>query len=388
MAEPSELTDGELTDGERRAVLRGIRTCYLAAGLRPPVVHWLRAPVEGDLPVRGEAGAPRWSLDGPTFAARHPSRPLTAGQRASAGAFLVCTGALLGPPVAAVAVLAAVGGGVAALLVAVRDDAWPVRALTVALGVAALVVGLRTGLLVLGWATVQGRRLWRRGTARAYRPVDRRLARAGRWWTRRSPGRGLGQEPGQGLGQGPRRRPVAARTATDRVLWRPYRRVVVVLEPPVEVHVGPHGLHRDAGPAVVWADGSLVHALHGVRVDRDPAAGDWTVEEIHATPNSEARRVMIEAIGWPEYARRAGLTTRASAPDPGNAPHRLVLLDLPREHCAGVRLLLMVNGSPGRSGERRRYAELVPARFDDPVEAAAWQYGVPVEVYRALERRT
>ena len=368
-AEPREPTYGPLTDGDRRAVLHGIRTRYLAAGLRPPVVHWLRAPVEWDLPVRGEAGVPRWSLDGPTFAARHPSRPLTAGQRASTGAFLLCTAAALGPPVAAAAVLVAVGGAVAGLGVAVRDGAWPVRALAVAVGVTALVVGVRAGLLAAGWAAVQGRLLWARGTARAYRPVDGRLARAGRWSPRS-------------------RRLAAARTATGRVLWRPYRRVAVVLEPPVEVHVGPHGLHRDAGPAVVWADGSLVHALHGVRVGRDPAAGDWTVEEIHATPNSEARRDMIEAMGWPEYARRAGLTTRASAPDPGNAPHRLVLLDLPREHYTGVRLLLMVNGSPGRSGGRRRYAELVPARFDDPVEAAAWQYGVPVEVYRALERRT
>jgi hypothetical protein len=48
----------------------------------------------------------------------------------------------------------------------------------------------------------------------------------------------------------------------------------------------------------------------------------------------------------------------------------------------------MTNGSPDRTGEIRRYAETVPASIHDPVAAAAWQYECPVDVYRALQRRT
>jgi hypothetical protein len=173
-----------------------------------------------------------------------------------------------------------------------------------------------------------------------------------------------------------------------RVSWQPFRRVVLALEPPVEVHSAPSGLHRLDGPAVVWADGSALFYLNGVRVPRRPDVTDWTAQEIHEVANSETRRVMIEAIGWERYIRSAQLAIVASVPDPANLPHRLALYETADGIDDGCRLLVMTNGSPDRTGAVRRYAEYVPEHFEDPVEAAAWQYGVPVELYRQLQRRT
>jgi hypothetical protein len=193
---------------------------------------------------------------------------------------------------------------------------------------------------------------------------------------------------GPGLRRALLRRRLAAVRPAARVLWRAYPGLVVAVEPPRELHSGPSGPDRWDGPALVWADGTAEYFLRGVRVPRSPALGDWSVEEIHAVANSEVRRIMIEAIGWEEYLRAAELELLAEAPDPGNAPHRLELYELPLDVFGPVRLLVMVNGSPDRSGASRRYAEFVPDDVADPVEAAAWQYGVGVDVYRDLQRRT
>jgi hypothetical protein len=90
-------------------------------------------------------------------------------------------------------------------------------------------------------------------------------------------------------------------------------------------------------------------------------------------------------LGWETYIRRADLRPVATAPDPGNDGAVLRLFDIPG---ANARVLVMRNGSPDRSGALRLYAEVVPSTIDDPVAAAAWQYGCPVEAYRQLQRRT
>jgi hypothetical protein len=191
------------------------------------------------------------------------------------------------------------------------------------------------------------------------------------------------------------RKPVAcAMPARPMVGWIAYRLLTVICEPPLEVHTERVGdtirLHNAAGPAVVWGDaaGSRDYYLHGVRVPEHLHRADVSAEELHREQNSEVRRVVIEHLGWPEYIERAGLHLVASAPDPGNLGRELRLYDLPSALRDAKRLLLMVNGSPDHSGQQRKYAELVPQAFDDPIAAAAWQYDCPVEVYRQLARRT
>ena len=79
--------------------------------------------------------------------------------------------------------------------------------------------------------------------------------------------------------------------------------------------------------------------------------------------------------------------------DPGHPDPTAVLrlYDLPdsrRLIGSAARVLIMQNGSPDRSGRIRLYGETVPANIGTAVEAAAWQYECPVDMYRQLQRRT
>jgi hypothetical protein len=169
--------------------------------------------------------------------------------------------------------------------------------------------------------------------------------------------------------------------------WTALRSVAIVLEPPIFVEREPTQRAGDL-LTVTWLDGSVWYLLNDVRLPRRPSSTDWTVEEIHEVTNSEVRRVMIEAIGWGEYLRRAGLPLLADIEDPANPPYRLQLYEFVDPFWESMNLLVMTNASPDRGGGHRCYGEFVPSEFTDPVEAVAWQYGVPVETYRAIQRRT
>lgn len=178
-----------------------------------------------------------------------------------------------------------------------------------------------------------------------------------------------------------------------RLRWWPHPDFVIVCRPPGELHVerapsGAYQIHRADGPAVRWHDEAEFHFWRGLRVPGGLIAGDWTVRQIHEEANTELRRAAIERMGWLAYIEKADLRLVARAPDPGNAPHDLLLYEDPRYRLGPTRILVMTNGSPDRSGAVRRYAEAVPGHFHDPVAAAAWQFDCPVETYRQLRRRT
>jgi hypothetical protein len=171
--------------------------------------------------------------------------------------------------------------------------------------------------------------------------------------------------------------------------WWPREHVCVVSERPVEIHTevwGDEGqvrLHRPDGPALRYADGSDVHAWHGMRVP--PWVIDApSVERIARETNVEVRRCAIEKIGWGDYIDQAGLRPVATAPDPGNPGSELQLYDLRVQ----TRVLLAVNGSTERDGHRRRYGLTVPGAIEDPVAAAGWTYGLSADQYSRLVRRT
>jgi hypothetical protein len=52
------------------------------------------------------------------------------------------------------------------------------------------------------------------------------------------------------------------------------------------------------------------------------------------------------------------------------------------------RILVVTNGTPEPDGQRRRYGLNVPGDLDNPVDAAAWTYGLTGELYATLARRT
>ena len=185
--------------------------------------------------------------------------------------------------------------------------------------------------------------------------------------------------------------------------WFPYDRVVVCTDRPVAVHQEtvrssfPYGvtsrrLHREDGPALLYADGWPVHSWHGVRVPAWVIEDEITPEHIDRAirvDNSEIRRAALERVGWPRVVEHLGAAPIATCADPANEPHELALYELPREfYEEPVNLLVMTNGSPDRSGDLRLYGETVPASIVDPLAAAAWQYGVHPSVYADLARRT
>jgi hypothetical protein len=171
--------------------------------------------------------------------------------------------------------------------------------------------------------------------------------------------------------------------------WWPREGVCVVSERPTAVHTEPWGdagevrPHHADGPAVRYADGWEVYAWHGTPVPpwviNDPGAG-----RISREPDAEVRRCAIERVGWGHFVDRAALRLVADAPDPGNPGARLRLYDLR----ADTRVLFVVNGSVERDGTRRRHGLTVPGFLTDPVEAAAWTYGLTAEQYSLLARRT
>ena len=172
-----------------------------------------------------------------------------------------------------------------------------------------------------------------------------------------------------------------------------FRGFAILTQRPRELHRDPEGrLHNEKGAAISWPDGWGFYAWHGVRV---PAwvITEPTVDRAIREENSEIRRAAFERIGWEnaidDLVKDYGARLLDVAADPGNAPHMLELYELPeRIYDEPVNLLLMVNGSPDRSGAIRRYGETCPASITNPLEAAAWQYGVPVETYRLVERRS
>ncbi len=92
-----------------------------------------------------------------------------------------------------------------------------------------------------------------------------------------------------------------------------FRDAVILTERPLVVHVEPdrrgaNQLHCETGPAIAYPDGWAIWSLHGIRVPRDvvEAAHTLTPAAIHAEPNVEVRRVMIERFGHRRYLHEAG----------------------------------------------------------------------------------
>lgn len=158
----------------------------------------------------------------------------------------------------------------------------------------------------------------------------------------------------------------------------------------------PHVLHRDenndlhhrGGPAMAWRDGFEIHAWHGLRVPAD--MWQWSCERILQEQNAEIRRCAIEAMGWPEFVAKAGLTRVGEAmPDPGNPGQELTLYDLPEQvYDEPVRVLICDNGTVERGGVRRRFGLTVPGDCENALEAAAWTYGLKAAQYQKMVRRT
>ncbi len=177
--------------------------------------------------------------------------------------------------------------------------------------------------------------------------------------------------------------------------WWAFDDVCVLAERPTSVDTepvphSPHGarrLHRDEGPALAYADGSALFAVHGTIVPQW-VIDDPTPERIAAERNIEIRRTAIEQLGWDRWIDDAGMHLIDESDDPGNEAATLALYASPRHWRSNQRILLMANGSREHGGRRRRYGIHVPGWVPTALTAAAWTYGLDAADYAQLVRRT
>ncbi|MER6951930.1 DUF6745 domain-containing protein [Nonomuraea sp. NPDC000554] len=190
----------------------------------------------------------------------------------------------------------------------------------------------------------------------------------------------------------------AARSAPAGWWWWPFRDFVMLCPRPAELYLeqvgdddsGTYRPHRADGPAADWGDGFGVYFWHGTHVTQAVIDDTLTADEILRETNAEIRRCAIERRGWDRFIAEAGLAQIGPAvPDPGNPGQTLTLHDVPEGiYTTHVRVLLCTNGTVERDGTRRRFGLTVPADCTDPLQAAAWTYGLTPTQYATAQRRS
>jgi hypothetical protein len=169
----------------------------------------------------------------------------------------------------------------------------------------------------------------------------------------------------------------------------PFEHVCFVSDRPTRVSADDQGrLHSaDHHPAVACRDGWQMWAWKGVEVP------SWmivrpdlvTIEAIDAEHDPVLRRCMID-IMTPERFIATGRATRIAADDAGvlwraRWTYRAVTL-------GSWTAVEVMDATPNRNGERRRYVLPVPGHVNSPCEAVAWTYGLTAEQYGKLDLRT
>jgi hypothetical protein len=136
-------------------------------------------------------------------------------------------------------------------------------------------------------------------------------------------------------------------------------------------------LHATGGPALRFAGGFEIYAIHGVRVE------PWVVNEpdrltaatISAQRNSEVRRVLMERYGTARYLDESG--AEIVARDAYG-----ILYRVRSEHGGEPMLLLKVrNATPEPDGTWKDYFLRVPPGMRTAHEAVAWTFGLDAAGY-------
>jgi hypothetical protein len=182
-------------------------------------------------------------------------------------------------------------------------------------------------------------------------------------------------------------------------LW-PHRDFVMVCELPTQIHLEREKaptmrwkrLHNESGAAVVWADGTALWFVRGMRVTQQLVESPETItaEQIKSERNAEIRRFMIDKFGAARYLRAIG-AKEIHADETG----RLLRCDL----AGDVEPLVMVevvNSTPepigyepgsDEAGEWRgnrwfkHYTLRVPPSVKTAREAVAWTFELPATSY-------
>lgn len=98
-------------------------------------------------------------------------------------------------------------------------------------------------------------------------------------------------------------------------------------------------------------------------------------------------REEIKTLGFIAWAAKTRLLVLDRAPDPGNPGQELILYRVPAAY-GPFRVLAAVDGTPGHDGVKETVGKIVPNTLHTAIDAAAYTYGVPTEVYTmTMERK-
>lgn len=162
--------------------------------------------------------------------------------------------------------------------------------------------------------------------------------------------------------------------------------VEIAIQHPREMHFDNNPsprLHRTDGPALLFADGYAVYAVHGIRLTPElgakMAAGTLTATEIRDEKNAEVRRVLVADYNrrtGGAYLRDIGATVVHEDKDPLGLPRRLLRIE--QEGDEPFLAIEVTNSTPEPDGTRKLYTfrchpELRPL----PVPGIRKEYGQP-----------
>lgn len=160
----------------------------------------------------------------------------------------------------------------------------------------------------------------------------------------------------------------------------PFTEVAVAVQPATMVMLDAEGRpHAEGGPALAWADGSVVHAWHGRVVPAEVTAPNVPVTplRIGRELDPERRWVLIERYGLGRYLLEAG-GREIQRDDCGR------LYRLPQTVGEPIVAVRVMNHTPEADGSVQEFWLRVPPTMTSAREAVAWTFGLSSDVYDPL----
>ena len=169
---------------------------------------------------------------------------------------------------------------------------------------------------------------------------------------------------------------IMERISTQCEWWWPYEGICVVSQRPTDVKFDDQRrLHSEAGPSVTYADGYSLYAWHGTRVPEEwiKNPGSLKAEDALKWENAEQRRAAFEIIGWEKFLKMMG----AKLLDKDDDPTVGELYEVTHDAIGGTSKFLRMYCPTGRW-----FAEPVPPEMKTALEANAWGWDLPKEMYK------
>jgi hypothetical protein len=170
------------------------------------------------------------------------------------------------------------------------------------------------------------------------------------------------------------------RVARSAGWWWPYENVAILTERPAALERDNLGrLHSGDGPALSYPDGWQLYVWRGMPIPPEVAAElpTLTVARIHAEPNAEVRRVMVEYYGFDRYLREAD-ATRVHEDETG------ILWRVNQNNDEPLVMVEVINSTPEPDGTRRTYFLRVPPSIRTARAGVAWTFGLTADEYSPL----